>query len=104
MTTAKKNLKLADEMEETVAAVPESLAIAQRGIRTANDLAGLMDALLRDLITGTISAEVGVAIGNAAGTLVEAVALQYDYAAANNTTGRKNLILITAEANPSSET
>jgi hypothetical protein len=104
MAAQKKPTKIAEEFEETLAAkAPESLTLARGGIRTANDLAGLMGALIEDLMEGTVFPELGNAVCAAAGILIEAMKVQYDYGKANNTTDRKNLILHTAEANSSSE-
>jgi hypothetical protein len=103
MAAQKKNSKVAEEYEEVISEPekpPQSLEIAKRGIRTANDLAGLMGALIVDLIEGTVAPETSDAICEAAGNLLDAVEIQYDYAAKNNTTDRKNLIVITAEAPP----
>lgn len=59
--------------------VPRSLAIAERGIRTGNDFADLMSAVMSDLISGRTSPVVGNAVCNAGGKLLKIVEMQMKY-------------------------
>ena len=57
-----------------------SLAFASKGIKTGEDFANTMSALMSDLIEGSISPEVGNAVCNAGGKLLKIVEMQYKYA------------------------
>lgn len=56
---------------------PRSLAISERGIRTGADFAGMMSALMGDLIAGRITPQVGNAVCNAGGKLLKVVEMQH---------------------------
>jgi hypothetical protein len=58
---------------------PRSLSIANAGIRTGNDFAGLMSALMSDLIDGRVTPSIGNATCNAGGKLLKVVEMQYRY-------------------------
>jgi hypothetical protein len=60
-------------------AVPRSLAIAQRGIKTGADFAEMMSALMSDLVEGAVTPQVGNATCNAGGKLLKMVELGYKY-------------------------
>lgn len=75
---------------------PESLAVAKRGVRTANDFAHLMGSLMGDLIEGSISAEVGNATCKAGANLLKVIELQQKYGSAQPVADRKVLELTTA--------
>jgi hypothetical protein len=72
---------------------PESLAIARKGVKTANDFACLMGALMSDMIEGSVSAEVGNATCKAGSNLLKVVEMQYRYGTPGRVTDRKNLEL-----------
>ena len=55
---------------------PVSLAIAQKGVKTSNDFAALMSAMMTDLIEGTISPSVGNATVKAGANLLKIVELE----------------------------
>jgi len=59
--------------------VPRSLRIAEHGIRTGQDFANMMSALMSDLIEGRVTPGVGNATCNAGGKLLKVVELQYKY-------------------------
>lgn len=65
----------------TNAPVPQarSVAIAAAGIRTGQDFAALMTALMSDIIEDRISPNVANAAINAGGKLLKVVELQYKY-------------------------
>jgi hypothetical protein len=58
---------------------PRSLAIAERGIRTGNDFANLMSAMMSDLIEGRVTPSIGNATCNAGGKLLKVVEMQCKY-------------------------
>lgn len=59
---------------------PHALAIANRGVKTAEDFAGMMSALMSDVIAGRMSPSVANAACNAGGKLLKVVEMQYKYA------------------------
>lgn len=58
---------------------PRSLAIFERGIETGAQFAQAMSALMSDLISGTITPNVGNAVCNAGGKLLKVVEMQHKY-------------------------
>jgi hypothetical protein len=58
----------------------KSLKFAQRGIRSGEDFANTMSALMSDLLEGNITPDVGNAVCNAGGKLLKMVEMQYKYA------------------------
>ena len=64
-------------------------------MRTANDFACLMGALMSDIIEGAVSAEVGNATCKAGSNLLKVVEMQYKYGTVDNQPERKNLVLTT---------
>src|SRR3990167_5346392 len=59
---------------------PRSLAFAKAGIKTGEDFANTMSALMSDLIEGRLPPEVGNAVCNAGGKLLKVVEMQFKYA------------------------
>ena len=60
---------------------PRALIFAQNGIRTGQDFAALMSALMSDIIEGRIDAITANAACNAGGKLLKVVEMQYRLAA-----------------------
>jgi len=60
-------------------APPRSLAVATKGVKTGEDFARLMSALMSDLIEGRVTPNVGNATCNAGGKLLKVVEMQYKY-------------------------
>jgi hypothetical protein len=56
-----------------------SAAIAREGIRTGDDFANLMSALMSDVIEGSLTPIVANATVNAGGKLLKVVEMQYKY-------------------------
>lgn len=79
-------------------AAPRCLSIAQKGITTGNDFAGMMSALMADLIEGRITPGVGNATCNAGGKLLKVVEMQAKYGQAGRGTN-KTLLLTDPNAN-----
>lgn len=71
---------------------PRSLAIAQKGITTGNHFAGMMSALMADLIEGRITPGVGNATCNAGGKLLKVVEMQAKYGQAGRGTNKTLLL------------
>lgn len=72
---------------------PLSLAFSKRGVHTGKDFAGLMSALMSDLIEGRITPGVGNAVCNAGGKMLKVVELQMRYGQAGPGTGERVLTL-----------
>jgi len=75
-------------------APPKSLAIAERGITTAQQFAGLMSALMTDLLNGSVTPGIGNATCNAGGKLLKMVELNQKYGQAQVENGLKNMQLV----------
>ena len=72
---------------------PRSLAIASQGIKTGNDFANLMSAMMSDLIDGRVTPSIGNATCNAGGKLLKVVEMQYKYGTQGPGQGMKTLVL-----------
>jgi len=77
---------------------PKSLAIAETGITTAQQFAGLMSALMTDLLNGSVTPGIGNATCNAGGKLLKMVELNQKYGQAQVENGLKNMQLVTADS------
>lgn len=74
---------------------PRSLAIANAGVKTGADFAGLMSAVMSDLIAGDMTPQVGNAVCNAGSKLLKIVEMQHKYGkAASDTASDKVLKLV----------
>jgi len=67
---------------------PRSAALAARGVQTANEFAGLMSALISDVIEGAVSPGICNAAVNAGGKLLKVVEMQIRYGTAHPHKGR----------------
>lgn len=65
--------------------VARSTPIAEQGVRTGEDFAALMSALMSDVIEGRIGPDVANAACNAGGKLLKIVEMQYKYASSPST-------------------
>src|SRR3954465_5282147 len=75
---------------------PRSLAITEQGIRTGNDFARCMSALMSDIIASRVTPQVGNAVCNAGGKLLKVVELQMRYGSAKEPNGERVLHLTPA--------
>jgi hypothetical protein len=75
---------------------PRSLDIAQRGVKTGADFAGLMSALMSDLIDGRVTPSIGNATCNAGGKLLKVVEMQYKYGTAGP--GQQKTLVLAVES------
>lgn len=76
---------------------PRSLRIAEQGVRTGADFAGLMSAMMSDIISSRITPAVGNAACNAGGKLLKVVEMQYKYGTQNGGKGNRHLSLAATE-------
>jgi len=74
---------------------PKSLAIAEHGVRTAQQFSALMSALMTDLLNGSITPGIGNATCNAGGKLLKMVELNQKYGQAQVENGLRNMQLVT---------
>ena len=77
--------------------LPKSLAFAEAGIHTAQQVAGLMSALMTDLLNGSVTPGIGNATCNAGGKLLKMVELNQKYGQAQVENGLKNMQLVTPD-------
>jgi len=75
---------------------PRCLAFAQKGVRSGSEFAGMMSALMSDLIEGSITPQTGNAVCNAGGKLLKVVELQAKYGKPDPNGNGKELDLIPA--------
>jgi hypothetical protein len=87
------------ERERESARDPRSLTIAEKGIKTGNDFANLMSALMSDLIEGRVTPSIGNATCNAGGKLLKVVEMQYRYGT-KGSTGNDSKVLVLALEQP----
>lgn len=59
--------------------VPQSLQIANTGVKTGTDFANLMSNLMSDLIAGRVTPQIGNAVCNAGGKLLKIVEMRHKY-------------------------
>ena len=75
---------------------PRSLAITEAGIKTGNDFARCMSALMSDIIACRVTPQVGNAVCNAGGKMLKVVELQMRYGSAKTPNGERTLQLVPA--------
>ena len=61
---------------------PLALEFSERGVSSGEDFAGLMSALMSDLIAGRVTPQVGNAVCNAGGKLLKVVEMRHKYGTA----------------------
>lgn len=84
----------ADRNPETM---PRSVEIGKAGIRTTQDFANVMSALMSDVLAGEVSASRANAACNAGRQMLKAVELQLKYGTKiNETTNERTLKLVSA--------
>ena len=74
-----KNSKAETKADSEVSQIPRSLSISKEGIRTGEQFANLMSAVMCDVIEGSMPAETANAVCNAGGKLLKVVEMQYKY-------------------------
>lgn len=81
-------------MAETKNEEVKSLTYSQKGIKTSQDFANMMSALMSDIITGKISPQVGNAVCNAGGKLLKIVEMQYRYGTADGQQPKEKVLTL----------
>lgn len=76
---------------------PRSLRLAERGVKTGADFAGLMSAMMSDIISSRITPAVGNAACNAGGKLLKVVEMQYKYGTQNGGKSARHLNLASTD-------
>lgn len=77
--------------------VPRSVELGQGGIKTTQDFANVMSALMTDVLSGAVSANRANAACNAGRQMLRAVELQLKYGTkVNETTGERTLRLVSS--------
>lgn len=75
--------------------VPSSVALGRNGIKTTQDFANVMSALMTDVLSGEVSANKANAACNAGRQMLRAVELQLKYGTkVNETTNERTLKLV----------
>lgn len=78
--TARNNKSRANPQESAqVAPAPKSLGVSRRGVRTGEDFANFMSALMSDAIEGSLEPKVINAACKAGGMLLKVVEMQYRF-------------------------
>ena len=73
-----------ETVSKSKVAPPQSLAIANSGVKTGTDFANLMSNLMSDLISGKVTPQIGNAVCNAGGKLLKIVEMKHKYGVAPN--------------------
>jgi hypothetical protein len=73
---------------------PQCLAISERGIRTAQDFAQFMSAVMGDVIAGRLATPKAAAATRAGSTLLKVIEMQYKYGSETEQPGKRTLRLI----------
>jgi len=92
-------LKKVSKQSQKTPPQPESLTIANRGVKTGSDFANLMSTLMSDLISGKVTPQIGNAVCNAGGKLLKIVEMKQKYGVvpSNTTVAQPDLTLATGE-------
>lgn len=72
---------------------PRSAALAANGIRTGDEFARVMSALVADVLENRVSAQTANAACNAGGKLLQVVTMQHKYGARRTPKGNPRLVL-----------
>jgi len=94
MSTASETAIAGHEEVPVEPAVANCLAISERGIRTAQDFAQFMSAMMGDVIAGRLANGKAAAATRSGVALLKVIEMQYKYGSENEHPGRKTLRLI----------
>lgn len=75
-------------------AIPNCLAISERGIRTAQDFAQFMSAIMGDVIAGRLANGKAAAATRSGVALLKVIEMQYKYGSETEQPGKRTLRLI----------
>lgn len=73
---------------------PNCLAISERGVRTAQDFAQLMSAMMGDVLAGRLSAGKASVATRSGCALLKVIEMQYRYGSETEQPGKRTLRLI----------
>ncbi len=82
--------------EEDIASTiqPNCLAVSERGIRTAQDFAQFMSAVMGDVIAGRLASGKAAAATRSGVALLKVIEMQYKYGSETEQPGKRTLRLI----------
>lgn len=73
---------------------PNCLAIVERGVRTAQDFAQFMGAMMGDVISGRLSTGKAAAATRSGAAMLKVIEMQYRYGSETELPGKRTLRLI----------
>ena len=73
---------------------PNCLAIGERGVKTAQDFAQFMSAMMGDVITGRLSCNKAAAATRSGAALLKVIEMQYRYGNETDQPGKRTVRLI----------
>jgi len=82
------------QAEQQAVQTPRSNMFAARGIKTSGDFAGMMSALMSDVLEGRVTPQVSNAVVNSGGKLLKMIELQFKYGKPSADGQQKELRLI----------
>lgn len=80
--------------DPTRPSVPNCLAISENGVRTAQDFAQFMSAVMGDVIAGRLSTAKAAAATRSGAALLKVIEMQYKYGSETEQPGKRTLRLI----------
>ena len=78
---------------QEVSEQPRSAILAAQGVQTGEEFAGMMSALMSDVIDGRVTPSVANAACNAGGKLLKVVEMSYKYGSNDKKNRRPSLLL-----------
>ena len=82
------------EGEHAEQTIPNCLSIGERGVRTAQDFAQFMSAMMGDVISGRLSATKAATATRSGMALLKVIEMQYRYGSETEQPGKRTLRLI----------
>ena len=93
LTTGEKTVNGSQE-DPQVPATPNCLAIGERGVKTAQDFAQFMSAIMGDVIAGRIAHTKATVATRSGMALLKVIEMQYKYGSETEQPGKRVLRLI----------
>lgn len=94
MSTASEKVVTGSEVVPAEPATPNCLAIGERGIRTAQDFAQFMSAMMGDVISGRLGTGKAATATRSGVALLKVIEMQYKYGSETEQPGKRTLRLI----------
>lgn len=94
MSSASKETTAITEVIPAESPTPNCLAISERGIRTAQDFAQFMSAIMGDVIAGRLANGKAAAATRSGVALLKVIEMQYKYGSETEQPGKRVLRLI----------